>query len=181
MRKGNGPALADIDRAKTAFFSNVSHEFRTPLTLMLILEDELAETDDPLPPTRRERLEIAHRNSLRLLELVNSLLDFARSGRSGASLFRTDRSGQIHRRSRGQLPRCRKRRTDAERRVPAGARAGICGSGHVGEVTQPDFQRLQVHAGREHHGSPAARRRRGRASGKRYRHRHPGRGTLSRF
>jgi diguanylate cyclase (GGDEF)-like protein/PAS domain S-box-containing protein len=80
-------ALADVDRAKTAFFSNVSHEFRTPLTLMLIpLEDELAETDDPLPPTRRERLEIAHRNSLRLLKLVNSLLDFARiqAGRAQA-------------------------------------------------------------------------------------------------
>jgi signal transduction histidine kinase len=70
-------ALAEIDRAKTAFFSNVSHEFRTPLTLMLgPLEDELAERDAPLPPARRERLETAHRNSLRLLKLVNTLLDF---------------------------------------------------------------------------------------------------------
>jgi signal transduction histidine kinase len=67
-------ALAEIDRAKTAFFSNVSHEFRTPLTLLLgPLEEEFRENSKG-----RERLEIAHRNSLRLLKLVNTLLDFAR-------------------------------------------------------------------------------------------------------
>jgi PAS domain S-box-containing protein len=72
-------ALAEIDRAKTAFFSNVSHEFRTPLTLMLgPLEDELAERASPLPAARSERLEMAHRNTLRLLKLVNTLLDFSR-------------------------------------------------------------------------------------------------------
>src|SRR5258708_7102837 len=66
-------ALAEIDRAKTVFFSNVSHEFRTPLTLMLgPLEDELAEPERRLPPTRRSGLETAHRNSLRLLKLVNT-------------------------------------------------------------------------------------------------------------
>jgi signal transduction histidine kinase/CheY-like chemotaxis protein len=86
-------ALAEIDRAKTAFFSNVSHEFRTPLTLMLgPLEDELAERDNALPAARRERLETAHRNSLRLLKLVNSLLDFSRieAGRTQASYESTD-------------------------------------------------------------------------------------------
>ncbi len=71
-------ALAEIDRAKTAFFSNVSHEFRTPLTLMLgPLEDELAEPE-ALPTERYERLQTVHRNSLRLLKLVNTLLDFSR-------------------------------------------------------------------------------------------------------
>jgi signal transduction histidine kinase/DNA-binding NarL/FixJ family response regulator len=78
-------ALAEIDRAKTRFFSNVSHEFRTPLTLMLgPLEDALADPD--LPPTEHERLDIARRNSLRLLKLVNSLLDFSRieAGRAQA-------------------------------------------------------------------------------------------------
>jgi signal transduction histidine kinase len=86
-------ALAEIDRAKTAFFSNVSHEFRTPLTLMLgPLEDELAERASPLPPDRRERLETAHRNALRLLKLVNTLLDFARieAGRIHASYEPTE-------------------------------------------------------------------------------------------
>jgi PAS domain S-box-containing protein len=70
-------ALAEIDRAKTVFFSNISHEFRTPLTLMLgPLEDTLAE--DGLPPQAHDRLEVARRNSLRLLKLVNTLLDFSR-------------------------------------------------------------------------------------------------------
>lgn len=70
-------ALAEIDRAKTTFFSNVSHEFRTPLTLMLgPLEDAL--TEENLLPNVRERLDVAHRNSVRLLKLVNTLLDFSR-------------------------------------------------------------------------------------------------------
>jgi signal transduction histidine kinase len=71
-------SLAELDRAKTAFFSNVSHEFRTPLTLLLgPLEETLAQSED-LSAQHRERLEIAHRNSLRLLKLVNTLLDFSR-------------------------------------------------------------------------------------------------------
>ena len=70
-------ALAEIDRAKTAFFSNVSHEFRTPLTLMLgPLEDILA--NKWLTPQMTERLQVAYRNSIRLLKLVNTLLDFSR-------------------------------------------------------------------------------------------------------
>jgi signal transduction histidine kinase len=70
-------ALAEIDRAKTAFFSNVSHEFRTPLTLMLApLEDALAMP--ALTPPLRTQLGLAQRNAQRLLKLVNSLLDFAR-------------------------------------------------------------------------------------------------------
>jgi signal transduction histidine kinase len=70
-------ALAEIDRAKTAFFSNVSHEFRTPLTLMLgPIEEVLAE--DQIPTHTRERLELIRRNALRLQKLVNALLDFSR-------------------------------------------------------------------------------------------------------
>jgi PAS domain S-box-containing protein len=70
-------ALAEIDRAKTTFFTNISHEFRTPLTLLLgPLEETLAEKR--LPPDLEERLTLAHRNSLRLHKLVNSLLDFSR-------------------------------------------------------------------------------------------------------
>ncbi len=84
-------ALAEIDRAKTAFFSNISHEFRTPLTLMLgPMADVLADPSTPDPV--RTQLELAHRNALRLLKLVNSLLDFARieAGRVQASFEETD-------------------------------------------------------------------------------------------
>ncbi len=83
--------LAAIDRAKTVFFSNVSHEFRTPLTLMLgPLEDALASSS--MPHEEKDRLGIAHRNAQRLLKLVNSLLDFSRieSGRSDARFVPTD-------------------------------------------------------------------------------------------
>ncbi len=72
-------ALAELDRAKTAFFSNVSHEFRTPLTLMLgPIEQILAGAQGPVPDEQRVELEIVHRNSLRLLRLINTLLDFSR-------------------------------------------------------------------------------------------------------
>jgi PAS domain S-box-containing protein len=80
-------ALAEIDRVKTTFFSNVSHEFRTPLTLMLgPLEEALAGPAEALPE-RREDLSLVYRNGLRLLRLVNTLLDFSRieAGRIQAS------------------------------------------------------------------------------------------------
>jgi len=83
-------ALAELDRAKTAFFSNVSHEFRTPLTLMLgPLEDLQASA---LPEPSRALVEAAQRNGQRLLKLVNTLLDFARieAGRVHASYEPTD-------------------------------------------------------------------------------------------
>jgi PAS domain S-box-containing protein len=80
--KGRAEALAELDRAKTAFFSNVSHELRTPLTLILgPAEDALRQAGGD------ERWELVHRNALRLLKLVNTLLDFSRfeAGRVQAS------------------------------------------------------------------------------------------------
>lgn len=72
-------ALASIDRAKTTFFSNISHEFRTPLTLMLTpIEELLARADECLNPPVKSQLELVHRNANRLLRLVNTLLDFSR-------------------------------------------------------------------------------------------------------
>ena len=87
--------LAELDRAKTTFFSNVSHEFRTPLTLLVgPIEDGLNDTAIPLPAIHRERQEVAHRNAQRLLRLVNTLLDFSRieAGRIDASYEPTDLS-----------------------------------------------------------------------------------------
>ena len=111
-------ALAELDRAKTIFFSNVSHEFRTPLTLMLGPLEEMLDgrRRNPVPPQVREQVETVHRNGLRLLKLVNTLLDFSRieagrvqavyrpvdlAGRTAelASLFRSamDRAGLDYR------------------------------------------------------------------------------------
>jgi signal transduction histidine kinase len=71
--------LGELDAAKTNFFSNVSHEFRTPLTLMLgPLEEVLGDAEDPLGARQAGRLHLVHQNALRLLKLVNALLDFSR-------------------------------------------------------------------------------------------------------
>ena len=85
-------ALAELDRAKTIFFSNVSHEFRTPLTLLLGPIESLLTKSDALSPEQQESLEIARRNGLRLLKLVNTLLDFSRleAGRTDAVFEPTD-------------------------------------------------------------------------------------------
>ena len=104
--------LAALDRAKSEFFSNVSHEFRTPLTLMLGPLADALDDPDPDPAAQRERIEIAQRGALRLLRLVNALLDLSRTeagraapvyapvelgrlARATASVFRSaaDRSG----------------------------------------------------------------------------------------
>ena len=78
-------ALAELDRSKSEFFSNVSHEFRTPLTLILgPLEELLSSRRGPINPEQRHELELLKRNSLRLLKLVNTLLDFSRVEAGGA-------------------------------------------------------------------------------------------------
>lgn len=72
-------ALAEIDKAKTQFFGNVSHEFRTPLTLMLgPINDILAKDSSSMIVAERDVLTLVQRNALRLQKLVNSLLDFSR-------------------------------------------------------------------------------------------------------
>jgi PAS domain S-box-containing protein len=71
--------LAELDRAKTEFFTSVSHELRTPLALIAgPATDGLADAEYPLPPAQRRRLEIIYRNSGRLRRMVDMLLDFAR-------------------------------------------------------------------------------------------------------
>ena len=89
-------ALAEIDRAKTAFFSNVSHEFRTPLTLMLgpieELKHELSRASGDRSGPACQQVDLIQRNGLRLLKLVNMLLDFSRieAGRARATYEATD-------------------------------------------------------------------------------------------
>ncbi|HJT56857.1 MAG TPA: ATP-binding protein, partial [Ktedonobacteraceae bacterium] len=85
--------LAELDRAKTVFFSNISHEFRTPLTLSLgPLEALLSDHTHPLDEEQRTQIEMVRRNAQRQLKLVNTLLDFARieAGRAQAVYQPTD-------------------------------------------------------------------------------------------
>ncbi len=84
-------ALTEIDQAKTIFFSNISHEFRTPLTLLLgPIEDALNDPEDV--SGNRLRMGVAFRNALRMQKLVNSLLDFSRieAGRMDGQFARVD-------------------------------------------------------------------------------------------
>jgi len=84
FEKARAETLAELDQAKTDFFTNVSHEFRTPLTLLLgPAEDALGDDAQPLEGRQRQRVEVILRNGQRLLKLVNTLLEFSRleSGR----------------------------------------------------------------------------------------------------
>jgi PAS domain S-box-containing protein len=78
--------LAELDRAKTTFFSNISHEFRTPLTLILDPVAELRAPTSGVDERTRRELDVVWRNGLRLTKLVNALLDFSRieAGRAQA-------------------------------------------------------------------------------------------------
>jgi PAS domain S-box-containing protein len=87
--------LAELDRAKTTFFSSVSHEFRTPLTLILGPVNELLGRATGVDERARQELELVQRNGLRLTKLVNTLLDFSRiqAGRMQAHFEPTDLPG----------------------------------------------------------------------------------------
>ncbi|KAM3583436.1 hypothetical protein VKS41_004349 [Umbelopsis sp. WA50703] len=67
--------LAELNRSKSTFFSNISHEFRTPLSLILGPIEQVMQ-DENLQPKNREMAQMAHRNANRLLKLVNSLLQY---------------------------------------------------------------------------------------------------------
>ncbi len=66
--------VANLDRLKTRFFTNVSHEFRTPLSLILAPVEKML--DEATDPRQRAQLGLVHRNARRLLNMVNQLLDF---------------------------------------------------------------------------------------------------------
>ncbi|MCV7319624.1 SpoIIE family protein phosphatase [Mycolicibacterium confluentis] len=91
LQQRRAEELTELDRAKTTFFSNISHEFRTPLTLILDPVDALRQSPD-LTPEARQELDVVWRNGLRLAKLVNSLLDFSRieAGRGQAAYHPVD-------------------------------------------------------------------------------------------
>ncbi|MEW9552516.1 chemotaxis protein CheB [Nonomuraea sp. NPDC050783] len=84
--------LAELDRARTAFFSDISHEFRTPLTLMLGPLDELRRHPDRTAGEQAAYVDLLDRNTRRLLRLVDTLLDFSQieAGRMRARFAPTD-------------------------------------------------------------------------------------------
>lgn len=91
-------ALAELDEQKTFFFSNVSHELRTPLTLILSpLESMLGGKLDYMPERHRAYLSVIHQNALRLLKLINNLLDFNKieAGRMSLARQKTDLSETV--------------------------------------------------------------------------------------
>ncbi|MFF8772332.1 SpoIIE family protein phosphatase [Kitasatospora sp. NPDC015120] len=92
LQQRRAQELAELDRVKSAFFYNISHEFRTPLTLVRGPVEELRRRLADAGEDVRADLETAHRNSLRLGKLVNSLLDFSRieAGRMPARLEPVD-------------------------------------------------------------------------------------------
>ncbi len=80
--------LQELDRQKTQFFANISHELRTPLTLILSPVESLLSRPDQLDARVHESLILVHRNSLRLLKLINDLLDLTRLDQGGDVLRR---------------------------------------------------------------------------------------------
>ena len=163
-------ALAELDRAKTVFFSNVSHEFRTPLTLMLGLFKELVARCET---TAAERALVAPalRNAHRLTKLIDTLLDFSRieAGRVEASYEATDLAALTAELASNFRSACEKGRAHSDGRLPTPPRAGPCRPGYVGEDrSQPGLQRLQIHAGGRHRGAAWSGGRRCSVVGPRY-------------
>lgn len=75
----NNQKLRELDETKSRFFANVSHELRTPLTLLIAPIESLQSRGDQLRPVERHDLLITmHSNAMRLLKLINDLLDLVR-------------------------------------------------------------------------------------------------------
>ncbi len=75
--RARATALAELDRDKSAFFANVSHEFRTPITVALAATDELSRS--ALSAEQAGHVDAVKRAADRLNRLVETLLDFARA------------------------------------------------------------------------------------------------------
>ncbi|WP_196139209.1 hybrid sensor histidine kinase/response regulator transcription factor [Aliikangiella sp. G2MR2-5] len=79
--------LQELDETKSRFFTNISHEFRTPLTMNIgPLEDMLSGKYGEFEPGTQKVLEVMHRNAKRLLGFINELLEVAKLSSSQVSL-----------------------------------------------------------------------------------------------
>jgi len=97
---GQAERLEELNRMKSRFFANISHEFRTPLTLILgPVRDALSGTFGAVEPVLDRQLRAMERNGSRLLHLINQLLDLAKmeSGTVALRARKTDVAPVIRR------------------------------------------------------------------------------------
>ena len=86
----------EADQMKLRFFTNISHEFRTPLTLILGPVEKMLNSN--FRDEIQEQLSLIHRNALRLLRLVNEIMDFRKieTGRMKLRVTNNDLSAFVH-------------------------------------------------------------------------------------
>jgi CheY-like chemotaxis protein len=117
-------ALAELDRAKDRFFANISHEFRTPLTLILGPLADLSEgRHGVLPAPVAGQLAMMRRNAQRLLRLINQVLDLTRleSGELALDLAPADLAATGRATTASFAPLAERRGIALTFRAPAGA------------------------------------------------------------
>ncbi|MDX1660743.1 MAG: two-component regulator propeller domain-containing protein [Gemmatimonadota bacterium] len=113
--------LRELDRSRSRFFANVSHEFRTPLTLTLgPLDDLRAGIHGPLPAAVTEQVDLARRNARRVLDLIEQMLDVARleAGRTPLRARLLDLGALVEETGRAFAPMVERKSLAFEVRVP---------------------------------------------------------------
>ena len=114
--------LRELDRARSRLFANVSHEFRTPLTLTIgPLDDLRAGLHGPLSPAALEQVDLARRNAGRVLDLINEILELARaeSGRVTLQARRLDLGQFVSSVARTFVPLAERKAIAYDIQVPA--------------------------------------------------------------
>ena len=86
MEKLESEKQKEIYQAKIDFFTNIAHEIRTPLTLIKGPLDNILKEKEPDKKLLQDNLEVMKRNTLRLLDLINQLLDFRKTETQGFQL-----------------------------------------------------------------------------------------------